>query len=85
MLRLGRRSTGCLVTALPFMLDRLLKPSVERTVWRGLRRGFGSALDALRNLIVTGCEAAQAEARRFCEEGGRILRDTGAPNRRAHE
>lgn len=60
--------------ALPFTLDRLMRPSVERLVLRVMRRGFAAGLDAVAERVVQGLAAAGAEARAHLE-GAKSITD----------
>ena len=64
--------------ALPFMVDRLLRPSVEAAVLRALRGGFGSGCDGIEAALAEQLDAAAAEADTFCAEGDTLLKEAAA-------
>lgn len=64
--------------ALPFLLDRMLRPSVERAVLRAMRVGFGSGLDALEADFEQGFAAAADEARQYLAGGQTVLKAAAA-------
>ena len=61
---------------LPFLLDRLLRPSLESTVMQAMRRGFGSGLDELGTNLAGQIQAAAGEARQYRTEGQAILKES---------
>ncbi|MGD8451243.1 MAG: GTPase domain-containing protein [Phycisphaerae bacterium] len=54
--------------ALPFVVDRLLRPSLERAVLAALRAGFGSGLDVLGEQLEAAVGVAAEDAGRYATE-----------------
>ena len=61
---------------LPFLLDRLLRPSLEAAVMGAMRRGFGSGLDELGTNLAGQIQAAAGEARQYRAECQAILKES---------
>ena len=59
--------------ALPFSLDRLLRPSLERIVLSALREGFRAGLDVLEGALRSAVEEARDEAGAHHEAGRKLL------------
>jgi len=59
--------------AVPFTIDRLLRPSLERTALRAMRSGLQAGLDDLGRALTTATSAGAAEARKCREQGRRLI------------
>lgn len=60
--------------ALPFALDRMLRPSLERVVERALSAGYGEGLAALGAQLEADVEDWAAEAREFQQEAQELVK-----------
>lgn len=59
--------------AVPFVCDRLLRPSLERTALRAMRLGLAAGLDELGAQLHAALSDAAREAEQHREEAGRLL------------
>lgn len=57
----------------PFLLDRLLRPSLEAAVLSALRRGFDDGLAIVGDSLARALSRAGSEARQFREEGQTLI------------
>jgi hypothetical protein len=57
----------------PFLLDRLLRPSLETAVLAALRRGFDDGLAIVGDSLARALSRAGSEARQFREEGQTLI------------
>jgi hypothetical protein len=64
--------------AIPFTVDRLLRPSLERTVLRALRAGLDAALAEFGNTLLDAVQAGAGEASGYRQEGRRLDSETMA-------
>ena len=64
--------------ALPFSVDRLLRPSLERIALRALREGFRAGLDGLEDALRSALTEARDEARGYHDEGRNLVKTAAA-------
>ncbi|MBK9126532.1 MAG: GTPase domain-containing protein [Phycisphaerales bacterium] len=64
--------------AVPWLTDRLLRPSLEAAALRGLRGGLRVGLDGARDALLAGVAGARAEAAELRRECERLAADVSA-------
>jgi hypothetical protein len=60
---------------LPFLLDRSLRPSLERTALRAMRRGFAAGIDEIGARLAAEIQQAAREGQAYREEAKAIVAD----------